>query len=143
MRRLNRILQGGIVIGALLAAQCSTAFDAGQTESAMALSDGSELPTQMMRQTGSYAYYRGADFQAVRLPYGQGRLCMLVVLPDVGVSLGSFVAGITPAKLKQWTAQLQKSRGSITLPLNYPFFYAIEDGKTGEPLFVGILVSPS
>jgi len=221
MRRLNRILKSGIVIGALLAAQWTTALDAGQPESApLTLSDGTGVPTQMMHQTGSYAYYRGAGFQAVRLPYGQGRLCMLIVLPDAGVSLGHFVAGITPARLKQWTAQMQKSQGSITLPrftstfanslqlpltslgmgtapsdtadfhelaprprvsdvehravvevngsgtgaavattvtviesvalpagfvmtMNYPFFYAIEDGKTGEPLFVGILVNPS
>jgi serpin B len=70
----------------------------------------------MMHQSGSYAYLQGANFQAVRLPYGQGRLSMLIVLPNSSADFNSFVAGITAATLNGWIGQLQGSPGSIAVP---------------------------
>jgi len=183
------------------------------------LGDGSQASTQMMHQSGSYAYMQGPNFQALRLPYGQGRLSMLIILPDAGVNLSSFAAGVTTQQLNSWAAQLQMTNGSIALPrfssnygsslkstlmslgmgiafseganfsaflpgafvsdvehktvvevdetgtvaagattiglteelaapsftmtMDRPFMYAIQDTKTGELLFIGILVDPS
>jgi serine protease inhibitor len=70
----------------------------------------------MMHQTGSYDYLQGTGFQAVRIPYGSGRLSMLAILPDPGTDLNTFVAGITAESLGNWITQLQISYGTIALP---------------------------
>jgi serpin B len=210
--------------------QWTATFDPGQTAAArFTLSDGTQVTAEMMHQTGTYGYLegtlQGSPFQAVRLPYGAGRLNMLVVLPTSGTPLGSFVAGITAAQLNGWSPQFQNTTGSISLPrftatysaslpaaltslgmgiafcpsleadfsgiapgppppcitdvehktvvevdesgtvatgattvtvgvtavpqlqftmtMDHPFFYAVQDDKTGELLFVGLLMDPS
>ena len=97
--------------------QWSTAFDPSQTATAQfTLGDGTQVSSQMMHQGGSYAYLQGSNFQAVSLPYGQGRFSMLIVLPNSGVSFSSFAAGITPAAISGWVSQSQMAQGSIGLP---------------------------
>jgi serine protease inhibitor len=101
--------------------QWTAPFDVSQTVAApFTLSDGTQTSAETMHQTGFYPYlqgtWRGTQFQAVRLPYGAGRLSMLMVLPDSGASLSSFVAGMTVDVLNSWTAQLQTTSGSIALP---------------------------
>jgi serine protease inhibitor len=97
--------------------QWSTEFDPSQTAAAQfTLGDGTQVSSQMMHQGGSYAYLQGSNFQAVSLPYGQGRFSMLIVLPNSGVSLSSFAASITPAAISGWVGQAQMTQGSIALP---------------------------
>jgi serpin B len=101
--------------------QWTTAFDASQTASAaFTLADGSQTQASLMHQSGSYPYlqgnWQGIAFQALRIPYGTGRLSMLIVLPAPGTSIGPFVASMTAAALAGWTAQLQIGAGSIALP---------------------------
>jgi serine protease inhibitor len=95
----------------------TTAFDPSLTVTQpFTLSDGSEVSVPMMSQAGSYAYLQGANFQAVRLPYGSGRMSMLIVLPESGVSLTSFVSNLTLENLNTWIGELTMSPGSIGLP---------------------------
>ncbi len=97
--------------------QWSTAFDPSQTMSApFTLADGTQASVQMMHQSGSYSYLAGTGFQALRLPYGQGRLSMLLVLPDAGTSLSSLVASLTLDGLNGWIGQMQTGSGDIALP---------------------------
>jgi serpin B len=101
--------------------QWTAPFDVSQTAAApFTLIDGTQTSAEMMHQTGSYPYlqetWHGNRFQAVRIPYGAGRLSMLIVLPDSGVSLSSFVADMTVDGINSWTAQLQTTSGSIALP---------------------------
>jgi serine protease inhibitor len=202
----------------------TTSFDPSNTVlGPFTLSGGGEVSAQLMHQTGPFDYtegtLHGTGFQAVRIPYGQGRLGMLIVLPAAGVNVASFVSGITIADWNDVTAQLQPSTVSIALPrfsasysaslipaltslgmgiafsqsadfsalapaayvdtvvhetvvevdetgtvaaaatvvgvttaiaapqvvmtMDHPFFYAIQDGKTGELLFVGALMNPN
>jgi serpin B len=72
----------------------------------------------MMEQSNLFPYFQGADFQAVNLPYGSGRLSMLIVLPDTDVDLGAFVATITPAAVQSWVSQM----ASFTVNLGLPRF---------------------
>src|SRR3984957_8159454 len=203
--------------------QWTTTFDPGETVAApFTLSGGSEVSAKLMHQSGPFTYaagsLHGSSFRAVRIPYGQGRLSMLVVLPDAGVDVSSFVAGITVDDLNAVIAQLQPSTVNLALPrfnasfgtslipalsslgmgtafgpmavfsalapgfsvnvvehktvvevdetgtvaaaatgigdaaaapqvytmtMDHPFFYAIQDDKTGAVLFIGILMNPS
>ena len=46
------------------------------------LRGGREKPMPMMEQNRKFSYRRGTGYQAVRLPYQDGSLCMYVFLPD-------------------------------------------------------------
>lgn len=97
--------------------QWTTAFDPSQTAAApFTLADGSQISIMMMHQSATYGYLQGANFQAVRIPYGAGRLSMLVVMPDPGTTLSGFVAGMTAASVTSWEDQLQSGFGSLSLP---------------------------
>jgi serine protease inhibitor len=206
--------------------QWATAFDPSDTAAApFTLGDGTQTSVQMMHQSGTYPYAQGTlagtHFQIIRIPYGQGRMSMLIVLPDSGASIASFVAGVTAQELASWTAGLQPAYGNLALPrftttygvslppaltslgmgvafcpsgaayfpgiaanacisdvehktvvevdesgtvaagattvtvgttaveapqltmiMDHPFFYAIEDDNTGELLFVGLMMDP-
>jgi len=96
----------------------TAAFDPTQTATApFVRADGTQVSAQLMHQTGSFPYWKGANFQALRLPYGQqARLGMLIVLPDPGVTLADVVAGISAASLDAWSSQLAPAYGGIALP---------------------------
>jgi serpin B len=97
--------------------QWTTAFDPAQTQSEpFTLADGTAASAQMMHETGNFDHLVGANFQAVRLPYGQGRLSMLIILPNAGVDFAGFVASLTTDALNGWVSGLQTGNGSIGLP---------------------------
>lgn len=96
----------------------TSAFNPNQTTTTpFTLADGTQVSCQMMNQTGSFPYLEGANFQALKLPYGQtSRLSMLLILPAVGVDLSSFVANMTTDELSTWLSELEPANGSIGLP---------------------------
>lgn len=97
--------------------QWSNAFDPSLTAPApFTLSDGTQATVPMMHQSAGYGFLMGANFQAVSIPYGAGRLSMLAVMPNPGISLNSFVAGMTLSTLQGWIGQLQTGFGSLSLP---------------------------
>jgi serine protease inhibitor len=97
--------------------QWTTEFDPSQTAPApFTLMDGTQVSVPMMHQSATYGYLQGANFQVVRIPYGQGRFSMLVVMPNAGTSLDSFVAGLTPDMLSGWVGQLQTGLGNLSMP---------------------------
>jgi serine protease inhibitor len=97
--------------------QWASGFDPSQTAAApFTLADGTQVAAPMMHQAASVGYLQGANFQALSLPYGQGRMSMLLVLPDPSVGLGSFVSGLSADTLNGWVGQLQTAYGNIALP---------------------------
>jgi serine protease inhibitor len=97
--------------------QWSTGFDPSQTAPApFTLMDGTQVSVSMMHQSATYGYLQGANFQAVRIPYGAGRFSMLAVMPNTGTNFNSFVAGLTPAMLNTWEGQLQTGMGNLSMP---------------------------
>lgn len=69
-----------------------------------------------MSQKGYYHYFETAQFQMVRLPYGDRRSTeMVVVLPAKGVGLTGFLADMN-GKLEGWLQAGQSTRGEIGLP---------------------------
>jgi serine protease inhibitor len=97
------------------------AFDPTLTAAApFTLGNGTQVSAELMNQTATFDYFQGSlqgtTFQAVRLPYGSGRLNMLIVLPQAGASLDTFVANLTPAVLTGWNSQVTSIYGSVALP---------------------------
>lgn len=111
----------------------------------------------MMKQTGNFAYAENEDWQAVRLPYGEGQMEMLVILPSEGSSVDEVLQGGLPARdqfterfgtvgLPRFTAEygIDLKEAVQALGMKTPFdpatadFSALADVDT--PLFIGSII---
>ena len=63
------------------------------------LANGSEKRVQMMRREGKYPYFRGDNFEATSLPYGDGRMSMYIFLPNRNSNLNKFLRNFNAGKL--------------------------------------------
>ncbi|MBT2765142.1 serpin family protein [Paenibacillus sp. ISL-20] len=63
-------------------------FDPANTvDEEFTLSDGTTQKVPMMKREGRYSYKEGKSWQAIRIPYGDGRMHMLVILPKESSSM--------------------------------------------------------
>jgi serine protease inhibitor len=92
-------------------------FDPSETrEEDFHLASGDVERVQMMHQSGTFRYRRGEDYQAVSLPYGDGRMSMYLFLPDSASSLEEFHR---PRKGIDWDVCMRhfsSRKGSIAVP---------------------------
>jgi len=95
------------------------------TERPFYLADGSQKQHPMMTQAGKYQYYENETFQAVNLPYGEGRLSLYVFLPKKNTNLDTFQQQLSPENWQNWIIQFQSRSGSIQLP-RFKFDYDIQ-----------------
>jgi serpin B len=79
--------------------------------------DGGQVPVEMMSLGGMTRvhYGEGADFEAVRLPYVDGSLAMIVVVPREG-QYESFEAGLDAAKLDEVIGSLGDALVDLRMP---------------------------
>ena len=92
-------------------------FDPAQTkDGTFTKADGSAMTAPFMTQTGDFDYYKGDHFQAVRLPYGAGRLSLIALLPDPKTRLDAFLARLTPENWDKWVKRLAYHPGTVALP---------------------------
>lgn len=92
-------------------------FDKDRTEERdFILLDGSHKLHPMMSQSGRYPYYESEEFQAVSLPYGEGRVSMYIFLPNQSLPLGEFQALLNAENWQYWIAQFDEREGDIVLP---------------------------
>jgi serine protease inhibitor len=124
---ITELLPPGVYNTAIIAnvlyfkGQWTTSFDPSKTAAApFTLSDGSQISAELMNQTGTFPYasgtLHGSNFQAVQMPYGDGRFNLLIVLPDVTTDITSFVTDMTAQDLNGLRAQLIPSTVAIALP---------------------------
>ena len=69
-----------------------------------------------MSQRGSYRYYEKSDFQALSLPYGDGRVLMDIFLPAPHASLADFCRSLSSADWERWQSRFAETEGTIQLP---------------------------
>jgi serpin B len=99
------------------AGQWTNEFNTNLTQSAnFTTASGTTVSVPLMHQTGTYAYLKGSGFQAIKLPYGTGRLAMVVVLPDAGTDWSTFLASLSASNFNAWTSQMTSQYGSVALP---------------------------
>ena len=101
------------------------------------LSDGSEKQVQMMRREGEYPYFRGENFEATSLPYGDGRVSMYIFLPNRNSNLNRFLRTLNEESWEDWISQLQDRRHELMLP-RFKLEYEIRLNDTLEALGMGI-----
>lgn len=77
--------------------------------------DGSVQKVPMMMQGGMFEYKQTPKAQAIRLPYGDGRLNMLIILPAKGQSLDTLMEQILQDP-SPWQARFDHASGEFQLP---------------------------
>jgi serpin B len=81
------------------------------------LSGSGSVKTPLMHRAGGYNFFDGGSFKALEMPYKEGELSMIVLLPNDADGLQALEQSLTPANLHGWTAKLQYARRVIlTLP---------------------------
>jgi serine protease inhibitor len=95
------------------------------TEQPFYLESKTTKPVAMMSQTGDYRYYENQQFQAIRLPYGKGKLAMYIFLPQANSSLEQFNQQLNPANWQEWLSQMRSQPGNVSLP-KFKLEYAME-----------------
>jgi serpin B len=111
--------------------QWTNAFDKTDTRDApFTLQGGGTKSVPMMVRTSSYSYLDAPGFQAIRLPYGTGRIAMYVFLPKDKSGLNAFVHSATPANWNGWLSRMRPSAVSLFLPR----FKASQDLLLNQPL---------
>lgn len=97
--------------------QWTTAFDKAKTKTGpFTKLDGKTVDLPMMSQTGTFDYLERPEFQAIRLPYGVGRLAMYVILPSGKTSVADLGKALTAETWKEATSAMKASQGTIVLP---------------------------
>ncbi len=76
--------------------------------------DKTKANISTMKKDGSLPYLETADFQSVKLNYGEnGKISMYVFLPK---DINSFVTSLAADKMNSWFNQYQNSSGTLFLP---------------------------
>ncbi len=113
-------------------------FDKAQTRpGTFHLSDGSEKQVQMMRREGEYPYFRGENFEATSLPYGDGRLGMYIFLPNRNSNLNKFLGNLNTENWEGWISQFGNRRQTMMLP-RFKLEYEVRLNDTLEALGMGV-----
>lgn len=95
----------------------SQEFDKSATQDLrFTLLDGTQKQHPLMSQSGDYPYYEQERFQAISLPYGEGRWSFYVFLPKKNTSLESFYESLTAENWENWMNEFRSLPGSIVLP---------------------------
>ena len=71
----------------------------------------------LMQRSDEMLYQRGANFEAVKLPFGDSkRINLYVYLPNDGISVDNFVGGLTEATIANLAIWDWLSEGTLLLP---------------------------
>ena len=113
-------------------------FDASRTvDKPFYLANGGKKQVPMMRKTDWYAYYAGEHFQAVSLPYGDGRMGMYIFLPNQGTDLNTFLGHLNAESWKGWMSQFSKAEVALVMP-KFKLRYSAELHSALKQLGMGI-----
>ena len=77
--------------------------------------NGGESRVNMMRQTESLGYYRGAGYQAAELPYEDDKMSMVIFLPEAG-GMRNFEGSLDSELLDKVLGSLDVKRVRLTMP---------------------------
>lgn len=87
------------------------------TDQPFNLADGQIVTVPTMYQSGSFDYLKTANFQALRLPYGEDqRMAMVLFLPNHDSSMGEFQQQLNQDNWSNWMGLFEQKEGSLMLP---------------------------
>lgn len=89
------------------------------------LADGSTKKVPMMNQTEEFLYQKGEGFSGVKLPYGQEKMAMYIILPDEGESVDSVIGFFDAGKWRETVRSFSERQVILTMP-KYKMEYGIK-----------------
>ena len=103
------------------------------------LSNGNEKRVQMMYRKGAYPHFRGDNFEAARLPYGDGKVSMYVFLPNRDSNLHDFIKQLNAENWSNWMSQFQETTDDSEMILpRFELEYEVKLNDTLTALGMGI-----
>ena len=96
-----------------------TEFDPSHTrDGTFHLGTDGEKQVPMMTRTGDYPYYENHEekFQAISLPYGDGRMSMYIFLPYRESDLNTFLNGLDTENWEHWISQFNEQEVFLSMP---------------------------
>lgn len=81
---------------------------------------------RMMTREGKIACANGSDYKAVRLPYGNGRLSMVCVLPDEAVDIDDFIGSFDAQRWNDIDKALEETDGFTLFLPRFKIEYGIK-----------------
>ena len=96
-------------------------FDPQKTKTGIFHTTGGEqVESAFMNQSGKFSYLQTEHFKAARLPYGDGRLGMVVYLPtfhtSIEDSIKAFQSNLNLESWEKWLGQFHTMDGSLSMP---------------------------
>jgi serine protease inhibitor len=79
-------------------------------------SDAVKKPCKMMKQKGDFQYLETDDFQAIDLPYGNGKFSMTIFLPKPDKTVDWLITELSPGKWGDWIDAFHKVEVTLYLP---------------------------
>ena len=80
------------------------------------LLDGTKADVEMMHQTGQFKYANLELLEVLELPYSTGRISMVLLLPQKGVSLEALEKTLSVERIKEWIAALSMKETAVAMP---------------------------
>jgi serpin B len=106
-----------IIDAAYLKGRWSNPFEVGKTNNwEFTLQDGKRKSIAMMKREGEYIYAEDRSLQAIALPYGTGRMNMIVVLPSDEQGLPALREAMDATAWSGLLRTMVKRKGEIKLP---------------------------
>lgn len=100
-----------------LKASWENPFKVGRTaEAPFTTGEGVEVTARFMHQTDVLRYAGMDDLQVLSLPYRDGRLSMVILLPRKKSGLEELEARLDPERLAAWLSALRPSQVHLALP---------------------------
>lgn len=87
---------------------------------------GEKQQVMMMSKHGDAGYGEGQDYQAVRLPYGNEKTAMYVILPRTGLDVNSFIDNMDMAKWEEIRNSIGTRRDVIVQLPRFKIEYGIK-----------------
>ncbi|RXJ02490.1 serpin family protein [Anaerobacillus alkaliphilus] len=75
--------------------------------------EGQDQRVQMMFNEGNFQYFEKDAVQGIRLPYGEGRIVMDILLPE---NMDELLTTLTIDQWQEWLSSYQQVAGQILLP---------------------------
>ncbi|MBI2345514.1 MAG: serpin family protein [Deltaproteobacteria bacterium] len=92
-------------------------FDREATqERPFTLPNSAQKHLPMMTQSDEYWYSSNKEMQAIKLPYGAGRIQMYIVLPAIASNLPTLLQGLDAKRWETWMRQFTWREGTLVLP---------------------------
>ena len=106
------------------------------------LLDGSSKKVSMMVQRRDFMYFEGDNFSSARLPYGQDKMAMYIILPDAGIGVDAVIESLDGDRWNKITGSFSEIEVNIHMP-RFKMEYGIKLLNTAlSTLGMGVAFSP-